>query len=182
MGKSEGNAFTLATVHERGFTSLSYRYFTYSAHYRQQLNFTWETLAQAEVAYKKLLAYVSEHQGEIDGKIIAEYETEFHTAINDDLNMPKALGVMWTMIRDPKQEPRNIVSTLLQFDKVLGLSLDKTSKPVLDVPPELHDLLDKRNVARVNKDWKLADELRETIESLGYIIKDTDKGSKIVQG
>lgn len=179
MAKSEGTSYSLQEVVEKGFNPLSLRYFFLSAHYRSSQNFTWEALAQAETAYKKLLAYIAEHRDEGAGTVIKEYENEFHEAINDDINMPKALAVAWMMLRDTTQAPKNIVTTLWQFDKVLGLSLDSVPSPAEQAPEELVALLAERNAARENKDWAKADELRAKIESAGYTIKDTDKGPKL---
>ncbi|MFA6006847.1 MAG: cysteine--tRNA ligase [Candidatus Paceibacterota bacterium] len=181
MAKTEGTAYSLNEVIEKGFSPLSLRYLFLTAHYRSSQNFTWEALGQAETAYKKLLGFIEEHRSDELGSIIESYEQSFHTAINDDVNIPKALAVMWTMIRDQKQKSGDIVATLYQFDKALGLRLAYTQEDMPEISQELADLLAQRNTARENKDWIKADELRNKIESQGYIIKDTDKGSKLIK-
>lgn len=179
MAKSEGTVYSLDELIQKGFDPLSLRYFFLTAHYRSSQNFTWEALAQSETAYKKLCAYISEHEIDSSGTILSTYEHEFHQAINDDINIPKALGIMWTMLRDQRESPADIIHTILAFDTVLGLGLDHKPKQYLDIPTEISTLLEKRTLARDQKNWELADSLRIQIESLGYTLKDTDKGSKL---
>lgn len=179
MSKSEGTGYSLDEVIQKGFNPLSLRYFFLTAHYRSGQNFTWDALAQADTAYQKLLSFVAEHQNENEGKLVDSYEQSFHEAINDDINMPKALAVMWGMLRDASIQTGDVIATLYEFDKVLGLGLNEVTKDNSPAPTELLDLLAQRNSARESKDWKIADELRAKIETAGYIIKDTDKGSKL---
>jgi len=181
MSKSEGTAYSLAEVIAKGFDPLALRYFFLTAHYRSQQNFTWEALAQADRAYKKLLNFVGEHRADGVGTIIEKYAAAFHEAVNDDANIPKALAVLWTMLRARSSDAKDKVATMYQFDKVLGLRLDAVRPAHSPAPQELQELLALRNAAREKKDWAHADELRKKIESQGYIISDTDKGSKLVR-
>ena len=105
------------------------------------------------------------------------YGKKFCEAINDDLNMPQALAVVWELIKDKNTKPEEKYATLLDFDRVLGLRLDKVEK--IEVPVKIKELAEKREKYRQAKNFDKADEIRKQIEKLGFELQDTDKGSKI---
>ena len=174
MGKSEDNFITLAILKEKGFDPLSYRYFLFQSHYRKQLNFSWEALEAAQTALKNLRDHVKRipEKAASDPKL----EDDFLAAINDDLNIPEALALVW------KATKANQISleTVIKFDKVLGLKLhDPNSRET--VPEYVRGLLDKRKIARDGKDWEAGDRLRDEIAELGYKVEDTDGGQSVIK-
>lgn len=178
MGKSEGNFITLSDLEEKGYHPLSYRYFCFTAHYRSPLKFTWSALEAAQRALFRLYENMKKYPKE-EAKYDEKYEEEFHKAINDDLDMPKALAITWELVKDDKLAPEVKRATLLQFDKVLGLSLDNPPEIKIEIPEEIWKLVEERELARKNKDWEKADRIREEIKNRGYIIEDTPQGPRI---
>ncbi len=183
MSKSLGNVYRIDQLEEKGYCALDYRYFCLNAHYRKKLNFTFEGMDGAKTSYARLLNALYQHkvgQNSINGEKLAEYKRQFDEAINDDLNIPLALGVVWTMIKEPKSKA--IYDLALQFDKVLGLSLDK-AQPAKEeqeqVPEEIRKIADERYEAKKRKDFALADELRAKLSELGYTVADTKDGYSI---
>jgi cysteinyl-tRNA synthetase len=176
MGKTHGNFIRLETLKEKSFDAMDYRYFTFTAHYRKQLTFTWEALENA----KNSLGHLKEKvrlllEDNKSKKVENDYEERFLEAINDDLNMPEALAVMWDMLKDENLGNKEKYNMLMKFDKVFGLRLDKVKD--VDVSKEIKDLIKKREDVRKKKDFKKADEIREEIEKKGYRIEDV--GGKI---
>ncbi len=165
MGKSVGNFITLQTLIEKGFNPLAYRYLCLQTHWRQKLTFSYEALQAAQNALIELRNQVRPLSGK--GKIIKPYQEEFNKVINDDLNMPKALALIWDLLKS-KEEPQDKLKTILDFDKVLGLSLND----ILDIPKEVIQFADERQKARNSKDWQKSDELRKKIDQLGYLVED----------
>ena len=120
MAKSEGNQITLATLEEKGFSPLTYRYFLLMAHYRTPVTFSWEALKAAGNAYYKLQKFISSLPS--GGKVDLAYRAEFKEKLENDFNTPQALAVLWTMVKDKEVSPENKLATLLDFDQVLGLN------------------------------------------------------------
>ena len=183
MSKSLGNVYLLKDIINKGFNQLSYRLFTYSSHYRNKLNFTWESLEATEKSLERLKKGYKTHlegKDEIDEKLINEYEEKFHKAINDDLNMPLAMGVVWDVIRNEKKSPE-FAKLLLKFDNIMGLKIDEDDKEDvnIEIPEEILILVEERKKARENKDWQESDRLRDIIKEKGYSVKDTKEGMKI---
>jgi len=181
MSKSKENFITLSTIIEKGFDPLDYRYFCLGTHYRKPLMFSYEALEGAKIARKRLNERCSElHKtGTASMQKQKKYLEAFTDDINDDLNTPKALAVMWDVLKDEKLTDKDKHSLLLQFDKVLGLNLGKLKKEKTKIPVEVKRLAEQRLTARQNKDWKKADELREKIKELGYAVGDTKDGYEI---
>lgn len=178
MGKSEGNFITLNVLEEKGYNPLAYRYFCFSAHYRSPLKFTWLAIDSAQRALNRLYENIKRYP-KYNVDFHREYEEEFHKAINDDLDMPKAISIVWELIRDDNVSPEVKRATLIQFDKVLGLSLDNPPEVKIEVPDEIWELLEEREKARKEKNWEKADKIREEIKNKGYIIEDTPQGPRI---
>jgi cysteinyl-tRNA synthetase len=179
MAKSVGTSYCLDDITAKGFDPLTLRYLFLTAHYRSKQNFTWESLEQARTAYNKIRTFVEEHLSAEKGEVLKDYEKLFLEAVNDDINIPKGLAVVWTMIRDNTQKPENIIATLFQFDKVLGLGLSSIKKTQGEVPDAIHILVNEREVARKEKKWQESDRIRDEINKLGYEIQDSDTGPKI---
>ncbi len=176
MSKSLGNTYLVQDIIDRGYDPLSYKMLCFTSHYRNKLNFTWEGLENAQNSLTKLKeGYVKHKTGTeiIENEKIEEYKTKFLEAIDDDLNMPVAMSVVWDIVKNPIKS-KQLADLLLDFDRVLGINIDKTvEKKNEDVPQEILELVEQRKLAKANKDWTLADEIRNKIQEKGYSIKDT---------
>jgi len=182
ISKSAGTAFYLSDLEKKGFLPLSLRYFFLGANYDTQMNFTWEGLEAAKTAYAKLLSgFGALKKG--GGKIDPAYERAFKESIEDNLNTPKALSILWELMKDPTVAEADKRKTILSFDQVLGLDIDKQSKKIKEsesvskIPKNLKDLLEQRDVLRKNKEWAKADEIRKEIERAGFAIVDSEEGA-----
>ncbi|KAI4453761.1 cysteinyl-trna synthetase [Holotrichia oblita] len=192
MSKSLGNTYTVADLQSKGYDPLCVRYFCLNTHYRKALNFTFEALNGARTAYDRLLNLIVLHKDGtfvLGAEKIAGYKAEFLDAVSDDINIPLALGLLWTMLKNPPS--RDIYALALEFDKVLGLDLDKAYDKVKGqsfaakegsqseheiIPLEIAKLLERRAQARKEKDFKKSDELRDQIAVLGYTVVDSKDG------
>jgi len=181
MAKSFGNIYTLDDLIKRGFDPLAFRYFCLGAHYRSKLNFTFDALRSAQNALENLYQKVREIKSagnEQRTKSNKErYQKKFLDFINDDLNIPKALALMWNLIGDQKISNQEKYEILLDFNKIFGLNLEKIKRP--RIPKEIKELVKIRENYRKRGEFKKADEIREKIKEMGYWIEDTKKGSKI---
>lgn len=179
MAKSGDNFITMQTVSERGFHPLALRYLYLQAHYRSQVSFSWDSLKAAETALFRLAKQV---QGlEEAGTVNESYDQKFKQAVFDDLNTPGGIAVVWELLKDESVSPADKKSTILKFDKVLGLDLEKIAKDSTstEIPDEVQELLIARQEARDQKDWNKADQIRMEIESYGLTVKDTPEGQKV---
>ena len=180
MSKSKNNLYTIYDLEKEGYEPLSLRYLYLQAHYRQEMNFTFQALDAATNALKKLRQEVAE-MGEPEGSV-KEFEKRFFDAINDDLNMPQALAIMWELVKS--DEPASAkANSIFKMDEVLGLNLQEESMHIRNeegiVPEHIKQLLDEREALRAQKQFTDADRMRIKIEKLGYIIEDNQKGTKI---
>ncbi len=186
MSKSLGNVYLLKDIKERGYDPLTYKLFSYSCHYKNKLNFTWEGI---EASAKSLERLRNSYQLNISGndnltaenkQVLVQIEENFHKAINDDLNMPLAMSFVWEVAKFDKKNP-DIAKLLLKFDSVLGLKIDYISSDNknINIPQEVLDLVEQRKLARESKDWAKSDELRDLISEMGYSVKDTKSGVEI---
>lgn len=176
ISKSTGGLYTISELEKKRFSPLAYRYLLLTAHYRSPLEFSLESLKKAQEGYKRLKNIVSENRNK---KVDIKYLKEFQDAINDDLDMPKALSIIWKMARDkkPARHARQLAGVAGEMDKVFGLDLFKKEK--IEIPKEIQKLVGEREKARKEKDWKKSDQLRAKIKSLGYWVEDTNEGPKI---
>ena len=186
MSKSLGNVYTLNQLQEKGIEPLAFKLFCYTAHYRTKLNFTFEGAMASQKALNRLRESYIKHKNseeDIEESKIEEYKEKFLEAINDDLNFPLAMSIIWEIARNEKQSNK-IAELLLQFDRVLGLDLKNSEKYIenqknIDLPEEITELLEKRKQARNEKNWDLSDKLRDELNEKGYIVKDTKTGMTI---
>lgn len=181
MSKSLGNVYTLNDLKAKGIDALSYRYFTYSSHYRNKLNFTWDAIKSAKNSLNKLRDMIALHKGvnkKIDKNIISKYEEQFLDAINDDMNMPVAISIVWEIAKE-KEKSNDFYELIKKFDSVLSLDLDKNDKEDINIPEDIKLILNERKDARENKNFAKSDELRDKLKELGYIVKDTKDGQII---
>lgn len=183
MSKSKDNFLTLKKISEK-YDPIIYRYFCLTANYRQQLHFSFKALDSANNSYNNLKNKILELKRSKDDKktdieIKTRYETDFIDIISDDLNMPKALALLNKLLKEKYLSNKDKLSLIYDFDKVLGLRLKDIKKEKIEIPKKIQDLIEKRNKARKDKDYKLADKLRDNIKDLGYDIEDKDKKTEI---
>ncbi len=180
MSKSLGNTYLVQDLIDRGYEALAYKMLCFTSHYRNKLNFTWEALENSQNGLNRLREGYQKHANgteEIDDKKIEEYKNKFLTAINDDLNIPVAMSVVWEVIKNPIKS-KKIAELLIDFDKILGIDIDKIVEKI-EIPEEIKILLEERNFARQNKNWALSDELRDKLKEKGYLVKDSKEGTTI---
>lgn len=179
VSKSTGGLYTVAELEEKGYNPEAYRYLCLLTHYRKPLTFTLENLDAAQNAYDRLRKKVFElrSQKASKAKMNETYSEKFLEAVNDDINLPEAVAVMWEMLGDATLSAGAKLKLLERFDEVLGLNiLEMKARKILPNVDELKALRDK---ARKEKDWVTADRLRKEIEQLGYVIIDTPNGSQL---
>src|SRR3989344_552138 len=179
MGKSEGNLITLDQLAEKNFDSLAYRYFVLQGHYRSKLNFTWDAMDSAQNTLNNLYEKLAEcKEGKTGAK---QFEKTFFEAINDDLDTPKALSLMWEMIHSDIADSKKYAS-LMKMDEVLGLSLKEAWERLNEPLPEaIMVLADLREALRKENKWAESDQIRVEIERQGFVVRDTNKGSIITR-
>ncbi|MAG47740.1 cysteine--tRNA ligase [archaeon] len=181
MAKSGENFITLKALEDQGYTPEDYRYLTLTANYRKPIMFSEEALEGAKNSLDKLTTKILEIKAttnESNGKT-DKYEKLFEKAINDDLNTPKALAILWDLIKDQKVNNKTKYDLILNFDKIFGLNLKNIKKSL--IPQEIKDLADKREKARKENNWDLADTIRDKITKKGYSIEDSNSGYKITK-
>lgn len=181
MSKSLGNTYLIDDIVARGYSPLAYRLFNYSCHYRGKLNFTWEGIESANTSLIRLREGYQKHlngNSDISDEIIADMENRFHQAINDDMNMPLALSVVWEAVKYPEKSPK-IAQLLKKFDTVLGIKIDEVQET--KIPQEILDLVEERKQARSDKNWNESDRLRDLIAEKGYIVKDMKDGTEVLK-
>ena len=180
MSKSLGNTYTIDQLIEKGYSPMVFRFFCLNAHYRKKLNFTFETMDGAKVSYERLCATLLKHKNSnatTDKEVLDKYKKEFKEDIADDLNVPSALGVLFTMLKEPAS--KDIYELALDFDRVFGLDFDKIQEVKSDIPSEIIEKAEQMQAARKEKNWAVADALRAELTELGYVIKNTKDGYEI---
>jgi cysteinyl-tRNA synthetase len=179
MSKSKGEFLTIDVLNQKGYSAIHYRYFLLNAHYRTKLKFSFEALDSAKSGYENLKGKILRLKQATSDKTESTDKTstvveQFNQKINDDMNIPEALALLWLALKDEKLSDAEKLFLVYEFDKVLGLGFKylKEEKEELDVPPEIIELAEKRIEAKKAKDFKLADSLREQIKQAGYEITD----------
>lgn len=192
MSKSKKNFYALKDILEKGYSPMEFRLFSLSSHYRSQANFTWEALDQAKINLQKISDWVNnlEKNNPEAGKDkigIEKYKEKFEAAMDDDLNTPLALSVLYELITKTnkllaenklgKDEAKNVLALWEKMNKVFGLVIFKEE----EVPEEIIKLAEERKKARENKDFRKSDELRDKILESGYIIEDLKDNKYIIK-
>lgn len=204
MSKSEGAAWSLSEIKEKGYDPLALRYFFLNSHYRSKQNFTWEALEAAGNGLGKLRSRVMElkenltdkekleirnwklgegREGEEgiegeEGERRERYRDKFISAIEDDVNVPQALAVMWDVVKSDLLDEEKL-NLILDFDRVFGLKLDEVKEEKIIISDDVKKLIEEREEARKNKNWKMADKLRKKIFEMGFIVEDNLGASAI---
>ncbi len=190
MSKSKGEFLTVSLLEEKGYKPVIYRFFCLQSHYRKSLVFSWENLDNAKIAYNKLVEKIApltkENSGDIDK---AEYDRlmgDFNEALSNDVNTAMGITVLYDVLKS-KANAATKLALIAEFDKVLGLDLIANAKESAnsvgsasaDIPAEVLELVEQRKAARKEKNFALADELRDKIAALGYEVKETRQGTEI---
>lgn len=189
MAKSGESFIQLKDLVSKGYHPLAFRYFTLVANYRSKINFTFEGLDAATVAWKKLnkfiakIATVEENVEEKNNETISKYSQEMLSALNDDLDTPKMIAKMWEIIKDNSISESDKKIIILKIDEMIGI-IDpvfsvKENLSLDSLPEDIRILVEDRQSAREIKDWKTADEIRTKLEKMGYEINDEGAGFSI---
>ena len=173
-------------LQEKGIEPLAYKLFCYSAHYRTKLNFTFDGAIASQKALNRLREGYLKHlngNNEISQKNIEEYENKFLETINDDLNIPAAIGIIWDIVRSDKKS-KQYAKLLEKFDEVLGLDIKNSEKYLeeqknIELPEEIEKLVEERKQARLEKNWALSDEIRNKLIENGYQVEDSKDGMTV---
>ena len=181
MSKSSGDFVRLETLLNKGFSALDYRYFCMNSHYKNYLNFTWEALEASQKSLNRLkekAVVLCSVAKPLYSSQANAYQEQWQQSIADDLNIPKALGILHTLLKDDAINDTEKGTLLLDFDKVLGLDLHQLIKSnTIEFKEEWYDLIDQRNKARNNKDFTRADEIRDFFKAQGIELKDNSEGT-----
>jgi len=169
MAKSLGNVIYLSNLEEKNIEPLAYRYLILQANYASPMNFSWQALEGSQKALNRLRNTLAS-LGDAVGEVSEDYRNQFLELINDNLNIPEALALVWEIFKDKKLSNKDKRATILDFDKVFGLKVEEFKET--EINPNIQKLLDERELARKKEDWETADKLREEIEGLGYKIQD----------
>jgi len=186
MSKSTGDFLTLSKLISDGFDPMDYRFFFLQSRYRKQLVFNYDRLKDARNAYRNMKKRIAEIVAmakdgeELDSNNMDSYDRKFVEAINDDLNTPNAMTALLEVIKSQELNNSEKVLLIEKFDKVLSIDLLKEvvkSTDAVDVAL-VEQLIEERNVARANREWTLADEIRDRLQVLGVEILDTKSGAE----
>ncbi len=183
MSKSKGAIYTLSSLKEKGYSPMDLRLFYLSAHYSKPQNFTFDALNSAKDSYsnlKKLLLRHKQGKNKIEKSKLETYEQKFAEYVADDVNAPLTLSVMWDALKN-NPESADIYNLILKFDKFLGLRLDEVKEEKISIPDEIIKIAEERKRARINKDYKTSDLLRDEISLLGYTIVDKPNNEYEIQ-
>lgn len=183
MAKSNEEFLRLPVLIEKGYSGLDYRYFMLMTHYRKKLKFSYKALEAAKKGFSNLKNIILEIKELISDRIetknlqnskLISWQNKFIENINDDLNVAGGLGVLWDILKDDNLKPEEKLFLSYDFDRVFGLKLKELKKE--EIPQEILDLVEKRKVAKVNKQWTEADKIREKIKAKGYEVLDLKNG------
>jgi cysteinyl-tRNA synthetase len=186
MSKSTGGFLVLKDLVNEGFEPAVYRLLVLSANYRQQLNFSWDALANAKRSLEKLKQGVLRLKSQVASVWSGSYSSEgneiledFTEALCSDLNTAKALAACWRALQSQEMNPEEKLAVLERMDLVLGLGVASFVETIVEAPADALALLDARNAARASKDWAQADALRDQLKEMGWQIEDGGGGSSL---
>ena len=179
MSKSNGEFLTVDLLVNKGYNPLAYRLFCLQSHYKNQLVFTYDSLDIASNTYNKLLSkikLVKKDDSVIDQESFDKYNDEFKSALADNLNTSNALTVLYDVLKSDLNNNTKL-SLIESFDKVLSLDLLKEDKIDEDLVSYIEEMIEKRKIAKQNKDYELADSIRKELQEQGIILKDSREGT-----
>ena len=176
MSKSLGNGYTARQLVEMGYDPVAHKYLVLTSHYKKGLEFSLESLQSSQVALFKLRGLIQEWSN--SGQINQDYKNRFIELLSNDLSTSEALALIWKLVKDEKIKNEDKKATILNFDKVLGLDLNKVLVKEI-TPKDILELVEKRKQARQDKNWSESDRLRKIIENMGYLVEDSQNSCKI---
>lgn len=188
ISKSLGNTINLRHLHDQGFSGDDYRYWLLTAHYRSPVNFSIDALKAAKQALFRLKRHVFEEYKNAPTTVDSTYAGTFHTIINNDLDSPRAIALMWDVVKDASLSPGSKCATLKHFDQVLSLGLNDELDDALfalgvvsktDLPADIQAIVNEREAARIARNWDESDRLRTLLNMQGYTIEDSAQGPKV---
>ena len=179
MSKSKGEFLTVSLLEEKGYDPIIYRFFCLQSHYRKQLLFTYDNLDIARNAYNKLVSRINQlkEDGDIVDYQIEKYKNLFKEALENDLNTANALTVLYDVLKSGLNDSSKIY-LIKDFDRVLSLNLFEKKEIDDNLKLYIEDMIEKRNQAKANKNYDLADEIRNQLQNEGIILKDTRLGTE----
>ena len=179
MSKSKGEFLTVSLLESKGYNPLAYRFFCLQSHYRNQLVFSYEALDKANNTYNKLLNKIKniKEDGNIDNDIVKKYQDKFKDAISNDLNTSLMLTCLYDILKEDTTDNTKL-EIIKDYDKVLSLNLLNNEKKLdEELIKYINEKLEERNLAKQNKDYEKADNIRKELESKNIKIKDTREGT-----
>ena len=187
MSKSKGEFLTLDTIIDKGYDPLVYRLFCLQSHYRKSLEFSYEGMDSAKSGYSRLKSRILNlvnNNNDINYDLVEKYRNGFMDALNDDLNTASAITVLFDMLKDKNLNDESKIYLVGDFDRVLSLDLLKREVKIIDSEEEKYilDMIEKRRIYKINKEYDKADNIREELLKRGIVIKDTREGTIYSKG
>jgi len=188
MSKSLGNNILVTDLIKKEIEPVAFRYLVLTSSYRQGMNFTWESLKSAQVAYQKLIDLVRDWQSKSPRENISDYDLskidsfrgEFQEKISQDLNWSEGIAVIWKIAKS-NVSPYDKLDLITDFDQVLGLKIMEKAKEKIEIPEKIKEMIKEREDLRSKGEWEKSDEVRDKIKELGWLVEDTPEGIKIKQ-
>lgn len=179
MSKSKGDTLTVSKLKEMGYNPLAYRYLILNSYYHKQVNFTFDGLDQAQNAYLKLINKVSniKEEGLFSDDDFNKYDGKFKEFLSNDLNTSNVLTLLYDLIKDTNVSSNTKLKLIKSWDSVLSLDLIKEKNIDEELLNKINELIEKRNIAKGNRDYALADQIREELKNMNVVIKDTKEGT-----
>ena len=179
MSKSKGAILTVTKLKENGYDPLAFRFMCLNSHYRKQLVFSYDALTQAEATLKKLRNKIKllSDSGELDRNVYEIYNNKFILEISNDLNTANAITVIYELLKDSSVSDKTKISLITSFDEVLSLNLISNEEENLENDAYIKEKIAERNEAKKNKNYVLADEIRDNLLKEGIKLIDTREGT-----
>ena len=179
MSKSKGDTLTVSKLKEMGYNPLAYRYLILNSYYHKQVNFTFDGLDQAQNAYLKLINKVSniKEEGLFSDVDFNKYDGKFKEFLSNDLNTSNTLTLLYDLIKDTNVSSNTKLKLIKSWDSVLSLDLIKEKNIDEELLNKINELIEKRNIAKENRDYALADQIRDELKNMNVVIKDTKEGT-----
>lgn len=179
LSKSKGNAVDLDDVIDKGFDPMDLRYHFVSVNYKMPMKFSWEVLESSRRSRLSMLKKIrNSNSDSVDGVLLDDYLEKFKGLLRDNLNISGVLALISELLKSD-EKPEDIVKTILDFDKVLGLRINESLQKDSEMSDEVQNLLKQREKARLDKDYERSDSLRDEIAKLGFKVMDTEEGQEL---
>ncbi len=179
MSKSNGAILTVSVLEDEGYDPLAFRFMCLNSHYRKQLTFTYDSLKQAQDTLNKLRNKISNlnNDGEINQEVFDKYNNSFKNIISDDLNTANAITLLYDLLKDSDVNDKTKLELISNFDRVFGVDLIKEEEIDDELKKYIEEKIEERKQAKIDKNFELADKIREELLSKNIEIKDTREGT-----